>query len=599
MTRNITYAKRFFPPAAALAALAVLPFSTIHAQDEKLDLDPGAESREQPPTNIPLSRFSVDTGNLVQSNPGGEDTVPYPNLWDGVDKNNTLRVYRRSLPVLDEGGRMVSTSFPNSPNFVDMNDDGLKDLVMGSSDGFVWIYFNRGERGAPRFTQGNFLHTFVGNGSKIHVVDWDQDGDYDIISGTVYGDVVYLENKGTKMQMNFINSMGKPRYIFPRSDDRLPSWCLSHIRLGKDIMVLGNYLAPWVVDWNKDGKPDLLIGEGTYSANSVRLVQNSGAVGRPLFTPDRVFYLAYGEGFEHLTPAVLDYNADSLNDLIMGSRTGHFRMHKGTPKSAEGTEVVASLKGVLAPAILEFDKLLTIGGSEKYGEMSIAYPCDWNEDGLIDLLLGSQDGTVGMALNTGTAQEPLYGRVDLIKGVDEDKDVLWPDGWSVHAPHHEAGLYCNSAYLLTSERETPFDMIAVKPVSGERFIRFRYIRDYPGWVADDIPGARAISAPPVRLEKGKRYELSFHMIMKGRSGGNWVLGNHELVRPGTDTTPPVWEWQTVTDTISSAGGWQKRSKSFICPLKVQTNAVFGLIFYMPPGDCEFFIDDLAVRESAR
>ena len=90
-------------------------------------------------------------------------------------------------------------------------------------------------------------------------------------------------------------------------------------------------MAPWFEDWNGNGRPDLILGEGTYSANSIRLVVNVGSRGRPAFVADRVYYLAYGDGYEQLTPAVVDYNGDGLRDLLVGTRTGEIRMHKRLP----------------------------------------------------------------------------------------------------------------------------------------------------------------------------------------------------------------------------------------------------------------------------
>ncbi len=44
-----------------------------------------------------------------------------------------------------------------------------------------------------------------------------------------------------------------------------------------------NVFAPAVWDWNRDGKEDLLLGEGSYSANNIHLLINSGSPGRPVF----------------------------------------------------------------------------------------------------------------------------------------------------------------------------------------------------------------------------------------------------------------------------------------------------------------------------
>ena len=186
--------------------------------------------------------------------------------------------------------------------------------------------------------------------------------------------------------------MGVPRYVVPfcgvdRTGDRLPQ-----INLGKEPLLFGNYMSPWASDWRNKGSLDLLLGEGTYSANSVRILYNTGSRNRPNFIPEQTFFLAFGEGFEHLTPAVVDYNGDGIDDLIVGTRTGEIRKYKGTKEAIEGRNMVAAIRSTLAPAAMEFDGFLEIGGKKIFSKMSNAFPYDWNNDGLFDLVLGHTDG---------------------------------------------------------------------------------------------------------------------------------------------------------------------------------------------------------------
>lgn len=570
---------------------------------------PAADTNAAPPVPPTAGGFFGERKELFENSyRGGEQTVPYPNVWDGVDSKGDLHMIRMVLPVLNNDGRMVDTPFPTSPNFVDMNNDGLEDLVVGDSAGYVWIYLNSGEKGKPRFTTGTFLHTFIGNGAKLCVTDWDQDGDFDIITGTYYGDVAFLENTGTRVQYDFVKSMGVPRYVMPRGVDRLPKFAFPHLLLGAQAMVIGNYLCPWVEDWNNDGKPDLLMGEGTYSANSVRLLLNAGSRGRPVFVPERVFYLAYGEGFEHLTPCVLDYNGDGFKDLIVGTRTGEFRKHKGTKASTEGTNVVATLRGVQGPAILEFDGFLSIGGSEKHGIMSIAHPCDWNNDGLIDLILGQTDATLKLAINTGTKSSPEYKTAVPIKGTDVDLDCVAPAGWSMGVPEPWTMMpyYCNSAFMLSSETSVQAGPIAIVPVEGQRFVRFRYMKGYQGWIDDNTPGARTIYAPSVKMEVGKKYDFSCSVMLKASGPARWQFRSWQETREPTEDSPGASALFTVEDSIPLASSWQKRAKTFVAPgsdlVKSYTNQAdrvqsYELWFQMPPGDADFCVDDLSLKES--
>ncbi|MDD5677626.1 MAG: VCBS repeat-containing protein [Kiritimatiellae bacterium] len=574
-------------------------------------------------TNAPaaagVSLLPGKGANLFPAGCNGEQTAPLGNYWDGVDADNDLHVTGGNSPVLNDAGRMVDTTMSSCPNFVDMNGDGLNDLVVSDTQGFLWIYTNSGEKGKPRFTTGTFVPTFIGWGAKIHICDWDGDGDNDVLFGTFYGDIGILENKGTRNQWLFTRRMGIPRYVDPTYGVDDPKDRVPVLMLGKQTMILGNYMSPWMTDWNKDGKPDLIVGEGTYSANSVRLLLNAGSRGKPLFLEDRMFYLCYGEGFEQLTPAVVDYNGDGLSDLIVGTRTGQIRLHKGTRKAIEGKDMVAAIRGTLAPAVLEFDGFVKIADKEVFGVMAFVYPCDWNEDGLFDLLLGSTKGKVYIAVNQGSRTEPKFPKAEPVKGTDTEKDMLAPAAWfgGIGRVFWEnfIGGYCNSALLFSAEKELVLRAGGqpIRPVDGSYFMYFRYVHNYPGWTrnslhyimqlssssAPHVPGGRVIApSGPLPLQIKRQYEFSFSSVIEGKPV-TWSLWAHEIVKEGTENTAPVWEDRRISDTISPSGAWQKRTYRFKCPNTVQSNLNYNLFFRMPEGDVKFLLDNLSLKEIER
>ncbi len=552
----------------------------------------------------------------------GEQTVPLGNYWDGVDADNDLHVNVMNALILNDVGQMVDTPMPSYPNFVDMNGDGLKDLVVADTQGFVWIYQNSGDKSNPRFTTGKFLPTFVGYVSKIHVCDWDGDGDNDIVVGTYYGDITVFVNYGAPKEYRFTRRMGSPRYVDPNLykyvDDKAD--CLPQILMGKKPLVAGNYMAPWVCDWNKDGKPDLLLGEGTYSANSVRLYVNAGSRMKPVFSEDREFYLAYGEGFEQLTPSVVDYDGDGIDDLIVGTRTGQIRLFKGTKKAAEAKDFVAAMKGTLEPAILTCEGNLKIADREVFDVMSAPYPCDWNGDGLFDLLLGSTRGKIYIAINKGAKTEPKFPSADPVKGTDVEKDLVAPANWMPGVIRNMwdnfiAG-FCNTASLLTCEKQValkPGVFVVPAPGCGETFMYYRYVKNYPGWMqnnlayAGSIPGVTAPNAVGGRLicpalalnnfnlRLGKKYQLSFYSIVIGRPV-LWRFWSTEHTTIGTDIEPPKLEHREANGQIPPSTTWIKRSYKFTCPSTFQTNWPYHFFFRMPEGDCQFLVDGLSLKE---
>ncbi len=569
------------------------------------------------PAIASLPTFGGQSKELFPAKAQPENTKAIGNLWDGVDNAGDLCVFVPEVQVLDDVGRMSQTLFPPSPNFVDMNNDGLKDLVVGDGQGFVWIYLNSGEPGKPKFTTGEFLQTYTGWASRVHVTDWNQDSVEDLIIGTFYGDICFFENTGTRQKWIFNRGMGVPRYIDPRYGVDDARTRLPQVRLGKNPMVLGIYMAPWVTDWNDNGKPDLIFGEGTYSANSVRIAFNRGSRGRPTFVDDGVFFLAYGEGYEQLTPAVVDYNGDGIKDLLSGTRTGHIRKFKGTKEAIEGKDMVAALRSSLAPAVLQLDGNLQLEGKEVWDTMTYFYPCDWNEDGMFDLILGSTRGKLYIAINQGTKTEPAFPKIDPIKGTDVAKNMLGPALWSSWF-----GGVCNAALLLSCDTETVLTTGAppITPVAGERFMHFRYVapistelmsmgRDnkYLGWTTTTgngtyITGSRSIGLhynTRLTMQINRRYEFSFSSILRGKPV-TWRMWADELVTPGTDTTPPVSARREITDTVIPSGSWQRRAYNFMCPGLHKTNSLsFYLSFQLGEDDTVLLLDNFGLKEVGR
>jgi hypothetical protein len=69
------------------------------------------------------------------------------------------------------------------------------------------------------------------------------------------------------------------------------------------------------------------MGEGTYSANSIYLLSNKGSSAAPSFDEDHTQRIIPGMGLEQLTPAVVDWNNDGKPDIIFGDRTGYLNLY--------------------------------------------------------------------------------------------------------------------------------------------------------------------------------------------------------------------------------------------------------------------------------
>ncbi len=536
------------------------------------------------------------------------------NIWDGVDANNNVRTLTYANVITEEGGNPASVNFPASPAMADMDGDGLKELIVGDPSGFIWIFKNRGEKGKPKFTGGQFVPSYYGGAVKICVGDFSGDNRQDIVVGTAFGHVIYVTNIGSPQAWKFTRNMAQPRYCWPSYPHQ--GFEIPYVQLGKGDMLFGTYMAPAVADWDKDGRKDLILGDGTYSANSIWLIKNSGSNQNPKFDPDEKYYLAYGEGREQLCPTICDINGDGLLDLIVSDRQGYINLYlnkKDLPKEKLKPSFgeLPSVKADLAPPIIPFAGRLKLGGQEKFPGPLAVSAADWNDDGLFDLLLGYPDGTIAVALNTGSKAEAKFEGPQQIKGVDTEKDFPSPTGWNYS--YTGVANSCFTVRALTEDKLGSGEPI--KPKSGKYMCKFAYEHDYPGYTIHSsfnyVPtlgkygwtlGGRYIHTTTGSMTIGKKYEIS--MWVRGFDVKPiWAIWNHFAIRTNRKGRAAHRHYEVESPFTVTEGSWTKFTKTFICPgpeknerIKPENDKVsfHFLISFAGKGWC--YIDDIRLEE---
>lgn len=215
------------------------------------------------------------------------------------------RTFAASEVLKDKAGRII-----NPGGGVKKHEDGTIEIVGDakfeeaddSPTGGVVIY--QGQRIVPKDDKLQVSST--GNASAVHAVDWDGDGDLDLLVGNFDGHVYFIPNEGTASDYSF----GKERLLEVSA---------------KPLKVAGD-AGPFVVDWNGDGVLDLLVGDGD---GAVSLFLNVGSKTEPKLAAAEKLVAPGQAEYGPKAPAeptrgirskvcVTDWNGDGFLDLLVG-----------------------------------------------------------------------------------------------------------------------------------------------------------------------------------------------------------------------------------------------------------------------------------------
>jgi len=213
----------------------------------------------------------------------------------GTASNPAYVLKTDSLPL-----HSTSFNFNYSPAFADVDNDGDKDLLLGSYiKDSIWFYRNTG-------TASNYNFTFVGTARSIGIdsvgqsstpvfVDIDNDNDFDLFIGASNGRIFYYENTGTPSVFNFTL-----RTAFYNSID------------------IGDEAIPRFTDFDGDGDFDLFIGK---QSGTIRYYRNDGTASVPNFVLISNEFLGINV-HQNSCPGFADIDNDNDKDLFVGNIKG-------------------------------------------------------------------------------------------------------------------------------------------------------------------------------------------------------------------------------------------------------------------------------------
>lgn len=334
----------------------------------------------------------------------------------------------RRGPRYAEGKFLVSNGQPIrldlemiEPVAFDWDGDGDTDLVVGQEDGRVALVENTGRQadGGPEFKPPVFFRqqadlVKVGALATPCGVDWDGDGDEDIISGDSAGYLSFVENLG---------GGHPPRWAAPvclHAEGRI-----IRIQAGDNGSIQGpaeakwGYTVPCVADFDADGDLDIVLNS---IWGKIQWLENVGSRRQPRLRSARALNVRWPgtppkpqwnwwspEGRELVTqwrtvPAVCDLRGEGLPGLAMLDHEGFLAYFaRAAAKASRAAAEAAPPDAGAADDRLELlpgqrifhDALgqplqLSGGRAGKSGRRKFTL-ADWDQDGRLDILINGRN----------------------------------------------------------------------------------------------------------------------------------------------------------------------------------------------------------------
>ena len=360
-----------------------------------------------------------------------------------------------AFPVLDEEGRAYDPPFLGGfnvprPQFADIDGDGDPDLFVQERPGELMLFENVGGASRPDFVWRTDRYQDLSVGEWTRFIDFDLDGDFDLLSERPFSYVQYFRNDGTARDAfvavgdSVRDVGGEPvfadRQNIPNINDidcdgywdlflGRVNGTLSRFEAGRttngdppvfrflgdrfeDIEIVAqlgslhgaNSMA--FADLDQDGDLDFFWGD--FFEAGVLYVENTGSCSEPILRSDPIS-LAVDDSIStsgYNVPVLEDVDSDGDLDLFVGVLGGAFNPNLTTTRNFHFYERV---DGNFIRRTERFVYTVDVGSE------SIPSFADLDGDGDLDMLLANKldpDDTRTSHLfhfeNVGTRQEPSF-----------------------------------------------------------------------------------------------------------------------------------------------------------------------------------------------
>lgn len=344
------------------------------------------------------------------------DVCPYLKMYTGIIQENSNKPLHAGSCIM----------------CMDRDGDGDKDLILGDiSCNTICYTENSGDSNNAHISDTTKLYPGYPVKGTTDVIklnsfpctynlDVDNDGFKDLIaspntiSGSEnYQSVWYYKNASNTPTVNF---------VFQKKNF-----------LQEDMIELGEGAYPVLFDADADGKKDLMIGNlGYYISNrnksKLAFYKNIGTSSSPSFSLITKDYQNFSTlNIYSMAPTFGDLDGDGDKDLIIGDNTGRLHYFENT-----------ALFGFPA----QYANQVSFYKSIDVGNFAFPQLFDADNDGKLDLIIGSIDGILRYYKNTGTSSVPdfslqtsFFGRVD-VKQISTGSST----GYSMPYMYRDAGI---------------------------------------------------------------------------------------------------------------------------------------------------------------
>jgi hypothetical protein len=341
-----------------------------------------------------LEAFDIN-GNGLLDILMGDVTFSFVNYFSnsGTAQNASVLTQDTLFPSYDIPAR--TASFPLA-TFIDMDQDGKKDLIVTPFEGFgvdnienVLYYRNIGEDSVKlRFETRSFLvgdMIEVGENAVPCLIDITGNGLKDLL----IGGGVRLNDAAPIYKVAYYRNIGFADYpVYTLEEEDFLGF--SALGLGEPYPAAG--------DVTGDGKVDVLLG----LADGRILMYPNQSTGAG-FVPASPVLLREGSSDldvgQNAAPCIVDIDRDGRNDLIIGERNGNINYYRNVGGSGNNIQWVAQTDSV--------GRVRTSTSSIPFGN-SAPVVADFNGDGKLDMIFGGFENTLSFVNNI---QDSIFQRV--------------------------------------------------------------------------------------------------------------------------------------------------------------------------------------------